>query len=194
MMADSNLHRDGLLPSEKAFAYKMKLDAIKRQGERTDLTSDHRGQKSLTSVERIALESDESKSQVQRYIALTNLIPEFLRMVDEGKMALTPAVEISRLPIEAQKMLHRECELCDCTPSYSQTVRMRKINEVRELTCHDLAEIMSEEKANQKEKVTLFMDDLKKYYPRSATPKDIAADIMKMLESRYKARRNRDAR
>ena len=194
VMADSNLHRDGLLPSEKAFAYKMKLDAIKRQGERTDLTSDHRGQKSLTSVERIALESDESKSQVQRYIALTNLLPEFLQMVDEGKMALTPAVEISRLPIETQKMLHRECELCDCTPSYSQTVRMRKINEVRELTWHDLAEIMSEEKANQKEKVTLFMDDLKKYYPRSATPKDIAADIMKMLESRYKARRNRDAR
>jgi len=194
VMADSNLHRDGLLPSEKAFAYKMKLDAIKRQGERTDLTSDHRGQKSLTSVERIALESDESKSQVQRYIALTNLIPEFLQMVDEGKMALTPAVEISRLPLEAQKMLHRECELCDCTPSYSQTVRMRKINEVRELTWHDLAEIMSEEKANQKEKVTLFMDDLKKYYPRSATPKDIATDIMKMLESRYKARRNRDAR
>ena len=193
-MVDANLHRDHILPSEKAFAYKMKLDAIKRQGERTDLTSDHRGQKSLTSVERIALESDESKSQVQRYIALTNLIPEFLQMVDEGKMALTPAVEISRLPIEAQKMLHRECELCDCTPSYSQTVRMRKINEVRELTWHDLAEIMSEEKANQKEKVTLFMDDLKKYYPRSATPKDIAADIMKMLESRYKARRNRDAR
>ena len=145
VMADSNLHRDGLLPSEKAFAYKMKLDAIKRQGERTDLTSDHRGQKSLTSVERIALESDESKSQVQRYIALTNLIPGFLQMVDEGKMALTPAVEISRL-------------------------------------------------ANQKEKVTLFMDDLKKYYPRSATPKDVANDIMKMLESRYKARWNRNAR
>ena len=161
-MVDANLQRERILPSEKAFAYKMKLDAIKRQGERTDLTSDHRGQKSLTSVERIALESDESKSQVQRYIALTNLIPEFLQMVDEGKMALTPAVEISRLPIEAQKMLHRECELCDCTPSYSQTVRMRKINEVRELTWHDLAEIMSEEKANQKEKVTLFMDDLKK--------------------------------
>lgn len=135
-----------------------------------------------------------SEADSLEYIALTNLIPEFLQMVDEGKMALTPAVEISRLPIEAQRMLHRECDLCDCTPSYSQTVRMRKINEVRELTWHDLAEIMSEEKANQKEKVTLFMDDLKKYYPRSATPKDIAADIMKMLESRYKARRNRDAR
>ena len=194
VMADSNLHRDGLLPSEKAFAYKMKLDAIKRQGERTDLTSDHRGQKSLTSVERIALESDESKSQVQRYIALTNLIPEFLRMVDEGKMALTPAVEISRLHKESQKMLHRMCDICDCTPSYSQTVRMRKLADEGALGWEQISEIMSEEKANQKEKVTLFMDDLKKYYPRSATPKDIAADIMRMLESRYKARRNRDGR
>ena len=194
VMADSNLHRDGLLPSEKAFAYKMKLDAIKRQGERTDLTSDHRGQKSLTSVERIALESDESKSQVQRYIALTNLIPEFLQMVDEGGMALTPAVEISRLHKESQKMLYQVCDLCDCTPSYSQTVRMRKLDDEGTLGWAEVNEIMSEEKANQKEKVTLFMDDLKKYYPRSATPKDIASDIMKMLESRYKARRNRDGR
>ena len=194
VMADSNLHRDGLLPSEKAFAYKMKLDAIKRQGERTDLTSDHRGQKSLTSVERIALESDESKSQVQRYIALTNLIPEFLQMVDEGKMALTPAVEISRLHKESQRMLHRMCDICDCTPSYSQTVRMRRLADDGSLGWEQISEIMSEEKANQKEKVTLFMDDLKKYYPRSATPKDITADILRMLESRYKARRNRDGR
>ena len=194
VMADSNLHRDGLLPSEKAFAYKMKLDAIKRQGERTDLTSDHRGQKSLTSVERIALESDESKSQVQRYIALTNLIPEFLQMVDEGKMALTPAVEISRLHKESQKMLHRMCDICDCTPSYSQTVRMRRLADEGALGWEQISEIMSEEKANQKEKVTLFMEDLKKYYPRSATPKDITTDIMRMLESRYKARRNRDGR
>ena len=194
VMADSNLHRDGLLPSEKAFAYKMKLDAIKRQGERTDLTSDHRGQKSLTSVERIALESDESKSQVQRYIALTNLIPEFLQMVDEGRMALTPAVEISRLHKESQKMLYQVCDLCDCTPSYSQTVRMRKLADEGALGWAEVNEIMSEEKANQKEKVTLLLDDLKKYYPRSATPKDIVADIMRMLESRYKARRNRDGR
>ena len=194
VMADSNLHRDGLLPSEKAFAYKMKLEAIKRQGERTDLTSDHRGQKSLTSVERIALESDESKSQVQRYIALTNLIPEFLQMVDEGRMALTPAVEISRLHKESQKMLYQVCDLCDCTPSYSQTVRMRKLADEGALGWAEVNEIMSEEKANQKEKVTLFLDDLKKYYPRSATPKDITADIMRMLESRYKARRNRDGR
>ena len=194
VMADSNLHRDGLLPSEKAFAYKMKLEAIKRQGERTDLTSARRGQKSLTSVERIALESDESKSQVQRYIALTNLIPEFLQMVDEGRMALTPAVEISRLHKESQKMLYQVCDLCDCTPSYSQTVRMRKLADEGALGWAEVNEIMSEEKANQKEKVTLFMDDLKKYYPRSATHKDIASDIMKMLESRYRARRNRDGR
>ena len=194
VVADSNLHRDGLLPSEKAFAYKMKLDAIKRQGERTDLTSDHRGQKSLTSVERIALESDESKSQVQRYIALTNLIPEFLQMVDEGKMALSPAVESSRLHKESQRMLHRMCDICDCTPSYSQTVRMRRLADEGGLGWEQISEIMSEEKANQKEKVTLFMDDLKKYYPRSATPKDITADILRMLESRYKARRNRDGR
>ena len=194
IMTDSNLHRDGLLPSEKAFAYKMKLDAIKRQGERTDLTSDHRGQKLLTSVERIALESDDSKSQVQRYIALTNLIPEFLQMVDEGKMALTPAVEISRLHKESQRMIHRMCDICDCTPSYSQTVRMRRLADEGALGWEQISEIMSEEKANQKEKVTLFMDDLKKYYPRSATPKDITTDILRMLESRYKARRNRDGR
>ena len=193
-MVDANLHRDHILPSEKAFAYKMKLDAIKRQGERTDLTSDHRGQKSLTSVERIARESDESKSQVQRYIALTNLIPEFLQMVDEGKMALTPAVEISRLHKESQRMLHRMCDICDCTPSYSQTVRMRRLADEGGLGWEQISEIMSEEKANQKEKITLFMDDLKKYYPRSATPKDITADILRMLESRYKARRNRDGR
>ena len=186
-LVDSNLHREHILPSEKAFAFKMKRDALNRQG-----TSRQVGEK--LSVTQISEASNDSERQVHRYIRLTNLIPGILEMVDEGKMALTPAVEISRLPIEAQKMLYRECELCDCTPSYSQTVRMRKINEVRELTWHDLAEIMSEEKANQKEKVTLFMDDLKKYYPRSATAKDIADDIMKMLESRYKARRNRDAR
>ena len=104
-------------------------------------------------------------------------------MVDEGKMALTPAVEISRLHKESQKMLHRMCDICDCTPSYSQTVRMRKLADEGALGWDQISEIMSEEKANQKEKVTLFMDDLKKYYPRSATPKDIASDIMRMLES-----------
>ena len=188
VMADSNLHRDGLLPSEKAFAYKMKLEAIKRQGERTDLTSDQRGQRSLTSVERIALESDESKSQVQRYIALTNLIPDFLQMVDEGKMALTPAVEISRLPEHTQKVLLDVCELNECMPSYSQTVRMRKLSDRGTLGENEIEEIMSEEKANQKDRIVIFTDELKRFYPRGTRPKDIVADIMRLLEKRERQR------
>ena len=188
VMADSNLHRDGLLPSEKAFAYKMKLEAIKRQGERTDLTSDHRGQKSLTSVERIALESDESKSQVQRYIALTNLIPDFLQMVDEGKMALTPAVEISRFPEHTQKVLLDVCELNECMPSYSQTVRMRKLSDRGMLGENEIEEIMSEEKANQKDRIVIFTDELKRFYPRGTRPKDMVADIMRLLEKRERQR------
>ena len=188
VMADSNLHRDGLLPSEKAFAYKMKLEAIKRQGERTDLTSDQRGQKSLTSVERIALESDESKSQVQRYIALTNLIPKFLQMVDEGKMALTPAVEISRFPEHTQRVLLDVCEVNECMPSYSQTVRMRKLLDRNMLGENEIEEIMSEEKANQKDRIVIFTDELKRFYPRGTRPKDIVADIMRLLEKRERQR------
>ena len=188
VMADSNLHRDGLLPSEKAFAYKMKLEAIKRQGERTDLTSDQRGQRSLTSVERISLESDESKSQVQRYIALTNLIPEFLQMVDEGKMALTPAVEISRFSEYTQKILLDVCEVNECMPSYSQTVRMRKLSDRGTLGENEIEEIMSEEKANQKDRIVIFTDELKRFYPKGTRPKDIVADIMRLLEKRERQR------
>ena len=188
VMADSNLHRDGLLPSEKAFAYKMKLEAIKRQGERTDLTSDQRGQRSLTSVERIALESDESKSQVQRYIALTNLIPEFLQMVDEGKMALTPAVEISRFSEYTQKILLDVCEVNECMPSYSQTVRMRKLSDRGTLGENEIEEIMSEEKTNQKDRIVIFTDELKRFYPKGTRPKDIVADIMRLLEKRERQR------
>ena len=114
-MVDANLHRDHILPSEKAFAYKMKLDAIKRQGERTDLTSTQPGQR-LTSVEKIAVESDESKSQVQRYISLTRLIPELLQMVDEGKIALTPAVELSKLHPDSQRLIFEICDMYDLTP------------------------------------------------------------------------------
>ena len=128
-MVDANLHRDHILPSEKAFAYKMKLDAIKRQGERTDLTSAQLGQR-LTSVEKIAAESDESKSQVQRYISLTRLIPELLQMVDEGKIALTPAVELSKLHPDSPRLIFEICDMDDLTPSYSQTVRMRKLADV----------------------------------------------------------------
>ncbi len=125
-MVDANLHRDHILPSEKAFAYEMKLDAIKRQGESTDLTSAQLGQR-LTSVEKIAAESDESKTQIQRYISLTRLIPELLQMVDEGRIALTPAVELSKLHWQTQQLIYEICDMDDLTPSYSQTVRMRKL-------------------------------------------------------------------
>ena len=188
VMTDSNLHRDRLLPSEKAFAYKMKLDAIKRQGERTDLTSAQVGHKSLTSVERIAIENDESKTQVQRYISLTKLIPEFLQMVDDGKIALTPAVEISKLQRESQELLYKACTFYDCTPSYSQSVSMRKLADTGELSEKKIYEIMGEEKANQREKIVIYMDELKRFYPKSITPKDITADIIHLLEKRKRQR------
>ena len=188
VMTDSNLHRDRLLPSEKAFAYKMKLDAIKRQGERTDLTSAQVGHKSLTSVERIAIENDESKTQVQRYISLTRLIHEFLQMVDDGKIALSPAVEISKLGTDSQRILHNACTFYDCTPSYAQTVRLRKLADKGELSEKKIYEIMGEEKANQREKIVIYMDELKRFYPKSITPKDITADIIHLLEKRKRHR------
>ena len=188
VMTDSNLHRDRLLPSEKAFAYKMKLDAIKRQGERTDLTSTQVGHKSLTSVERIAIENDESKTQVQRYISLTKLISELLQMVDDGKIALTPAVEISKLGIDSQRILYNACTFYDCTPSYAQTVRLRKLADRGELNEKAIYEIIGEEKANQREKIVIYMDELKRFYPKNITPKDITADIIHLLEKRKRQR------
>ena len=188
VMTDSNLHRDRLLPSEKAFAYKMKLDAIKRQGERTDLTSAQVGHKSLTSVERIAIENDESKTQVQRYISLTRLIPEFLQMVDDGKIALSPAVEISKLDRNSQQRLFNACIFHDCTPSYAQTVHLRKLADRGELSEKKIYEIIGEEKANQREKIVIYMDELKRFYPKNITPKDITADIIHLLEKRKRQR------
>ena len=191
VMTDSNLHRDGLLPSEKAFAYKMKLDAIKRQGERTDLTSAQVGHKSLTSVERIAIENNESKTQVQRYISLTRLIPELLQMVDDGKIALSPAVEISKLDRNSQQRLFNACIFHDCTPSYAQTVRLRKLADRGELSEKKIYEIMGEEKANQKEKIVIYMDDIKQYYPRNTLPNQIVSDILEMLKKRQKVKTRR---
>jgi ParB family chromosome partitioning protein len=196
-MVDSNLHRERVLPSEKAFSYKMKLDAIKRQGERTDLTSAQPGQR-LTSVEKIAAESDESKSQVQRYISLTRLIPELLQMVDEGKIALTPAVELSKLHHLTQKLIYEICDMDDLTPSYAQTVRMRKLADEGALGEDAIREIMSEEKANQRERIVIYMDDIRQYYPRNILPKDIVADIKNLLHKRraeqLRRKENRDAR
>ena len=196
-MVDANLHRDHILPSEKAFAYKMKLDAIKRQGERTDLTSAQLGQR-LTSVEKIAAESDESKSQIQRYISLTRLIPELLQMVDDGRIALTPAVELSKLHWQTQQLIYEICDMDDLTPSYSQTVRMRKLADEGALGEDAVREIMSEEKANQRERIVIYMDDIKQYYPRNMLPKDIVADIKSLLHKRrleqLRRKENRDAR
>ena len=196
-MVDSNLHRERVLPSEKAFAYKMKLDAIKRQGERTDLTSAQPGQR-LTSVEKIAAESDESKSQVQRYISLTRLIPELLQMVDDGKIALTPAVELSKLHHLTQKLIYEICDMDDLTPSYAQTVRMRKLADEGALGEDAIREIMREEKANQRERIVIYMDDIRQYYPRNILSKDIVADIKNLLHKRraeqLRRKENRDAR
>ena len=194
-MVDANLHRDHILPSEKAFAYKMKLDAIKRQGERTDLTSARLGQR-LTSVEKIAVESDESKSQVQRYISLTRLIPELLQMVDDGKIALTPAVELSKLHHLTQRLICEICDMDDLTPSYSQTVRMRKLADDGALGEDAIREIMSEEKANQREMFKVPMERIRQFVPK-ASAKQTEDFVLKACEHyhRYLIRqRNRDER
>ena len=149
-------------------------------------------------MEKIAAESDESKSQVQRYISLTRLIPELLQMVDEGRIALTPAVELSKLHWQTQKLIYEICDMDDLTPSYSQTVRMRKLADEGALSEVAIREIMSEEKANQRERILISMDDIRQNYPRNALPKDIVADIKNLLHKRrleqMRRKENRDAR
>ena len=182
-MVDANLHRDHILPSEKAFAYKMKLDAIKRQGERTDLTSAQFGQR-LTSVEKIAAESDESKSQVQRYISLTRLIPELLQMVDEGKIAFTPAVELSYLPHELQDKIVEIFERDEATPSYAQTVRFRRLHSEGKLTADVIEDIMAKPKANQKETVKFSYERIARFFPPNYSTKQMEDAIVRILEER----------
>ncbi len=151
-MVDSNLQREVILPSEKAFAYKMRLEAMKRQGERTDLTSVPVAQKSKTSRELLGQEVGESQDQIRRYIRLTNLIPELLELVDEGRIAMRPAVEISYLPEEAQMQLYETIDYNDATPSHYQAIRLRNFHRDGKLTPEVIEAIMSEEKPNQKEK------------------------------------------
>ena len=165
-VVDSNLHREHILPSEKAFAYKLKMEALSHQGKRTDLTSGQLGPK-LRSDEMIAEESGESRKQVQRYIRLTYLIPELLQLVDDGKIALTPAVELSYLPEKAQTYLLEEMRRNDCTPSLSQAIRMKKLYQTGSLSPEDISTIMQEEKANQQEKVSFKTGDLRKFFPKS---------------------------
>ena len=195
MLVDSNLHREHILPSEKAFAYKLKLEAIKRQGERTDLTSDQVGRK-LESAELIANKSDDSKTQVRRYIRLTYLIPELLELVDEEKIALTPAVELSYLTDKEQYALLGAIEVEDRTPSLSQAVRFKKLSQAGNLFDDDIETIMQEDKANQKPMFKVSMERLQEIAPR-VKDKDFEDFVLKACEHYYRylqRQRNRDAR
>ena len=191
-MVDSNLHREKLLPSEKAFAYKMKMDAIKHQGQRTDLTLGQVGTK-LRSDEIIAQQSGESRNQVQRYIRLTNLIPGILQKVDSGEIALTPAVELSYLDKDTQEIVLDAMEQEDCTPSYSQTVRLKKLYNSYQLDVETIYEIIAEDKANQREKISFHVDDLRDYFPSGYTASQMSREILQTLEERCaRAIRERD--
>ena len=184
VLVDSNLHREHILPSEKAFAYKMKLEAMKHQGWRSDLTSDQLGGK-LETAEIVGEEAGDSKNQVRRYIRLTNLIPEILEYVDEGRISFTPAVELSYLNEQEQYDLLEQMEINDCTPSLSQACRFKKISYEQGLTPEVIAEIMSEEKANQKEKFKVPMERIRKYIPKG-NAKQTEDFVLKACEHYYK--------
>ena len=193
-VVDSNLHREHILPSEKAFAYKLKMEALSRQGKRTDLTSDQVGRK-LETAEIIGQQADESKNQVRRYIRLTNLIPPILDMVDEGRIAFTPAVELSYLQPEEQTMLLSEMEYSDCTPNLSQAQRLKVLSIQGLFTKEQLSAIMSEERANQKERVKIPVERIQKYFPKDYTTTQMEETIVKLCEAYHRKRlRDRDSR
>lgn len=179
-VVDSNLHRERLLPSEKAFAYKMKMDAMKAQGRRTDLTLSQAATKSDIAAE-IGKSQNESRDQVFRYIRLTYLIPELLDKVDEGIVALSPAVELSYLSKEQQKILLDAMSLNDCTPSYAQSIRMKKQAQQNTLSSDSIYEIMSEQKTNQTERISFKVQDLKGFFPKNFTQKQMTDTILKLL-------------
>lgn len=193
-VVDSNLHRERLLPSEKAFAYKMKMDAMKAQGRRTDLTLSQAATKSDTAAE-IGKSQNESRDQVFRYIRLTYLIPELLDRVDEGIVALSPAVELSYLSKEQQKILFDAMSLNDCTPSHAQSIRMKKQAQQNTLSSDGIYEIMSEEKGNQTERISFKVQDLKGFFPKNFTQKQMTDTILKLLyEYNRKLERRRNSR
>ena len=187
IMVDSNLQRENILPSERAFAFKLKLEAIKRQGSRTDLTSVQVGQK-LNAREVVAKEGGASSVQVQRYIRLTELIPELLSMVDEKKIAFNPAVELSYLKSEEQLLLIDAMDTEQATPSLSQAQRLKKFSAEGNCTLEAMCAIMSEEKKGEPDKVTLTGDKIKKYFPKNYTPQQMEATIIKLLEGWHKKR------
>ena len=190
-VVDSNLHREHILPSEKAFAYRMKLEAMSRQGHRSDLTSDQLGRK-LETAEIIAQQSDDSKSQVRRYIRLTYLIPELLEKMDQGEIALSVGVELSFLDEQNQRAVLEQCAINDCTPSYSQAWRMHKADREGTLTTAVIQTIMSEEKANQKTRLKIPMERIRKYLPQSYTAAQIEDAVVKLCERDYRRRTDRE--
>ena len=189
-MVDANLQRETILPSEKAFAYKMKLDAIKHQGK----TSVQVAEK-LLSVEKVADDAGESKDQVRRYIRLTYLIPELLEMVDENKIAFNPAVEISYLDKSEQRVLLDAMEQNDCTPSHAQAIRLKKFSQEGVLSDQTIYETLAEQKPNQQEQYKFKREEIRKYFPKSYTDKQVYDTVLKLLEQwQRKRERDRDAR
>ena len=190
-MVDANLQRETILPSEKAFAYKMKLEAIKHQG----VTSSQLGTRLLRSDEKVALDAGESRNQVQRYIRLTYLIPELLEMVDENKIAFNPAVEISYLDKSEQRVLLDAMEQNDCTPSHAQAIRLKKFSQEGVLSDQTIYETLAEQKPNQQEQYKFKREEIRKYFPKSYTDKQVYDTVLKLLEQwQRKRERDRDAR
>ena len=192
-LVDSNLQRENILPSERAFAYKMKSEAMKRQGFRTDLTSSQVGTR-LRTDDKVAQGFGVGRMTVQRFIRLTELIPPILQMVDEGKIALTPAAELSFLKKDEQENLFATMESEEATPSLSQAQRMKSLSQSGRLDMDMIFSIMTEEKGNQKETVKIGMERLKKYFPKGTTPKQMEDTIIKLLERELQRKRGRDSR
>ena len=189
-VVDSNLHREHILPSEKAFAYKLKTDALKHQGQRTDITSEQIAPKLSTEV--IGEQEGISKDTVKRYIRLTHLIPEFLEKMDKGEIALSVGVELSFLDESIQREVLEQCAINDCTPSYSQAWRMHKADREGALTKVTIQTIMSEEKANQKARLKIPMERIRKYFPQGYTAAQIEDAVVKLCERDYRRRTDRE--
>ena len=192
-MVDSNLQRESILPSERAFAYKMKLEAIKNQGARSDLTSAQVGPK-LTAAEKVALDSDDSKSQVKRFIRLTNLIPELLDLVDQKKISFNPAVELSYLTDPEQRDFFEAMQDTQNAPSLSQAQRIKKLSQEGQCSYEAIFDIMGEEKKAEMDRVTIKNDVLRKYFPKSYTPRQMEETILKLLEQWQKKRQRSQER
>ena len=190
IMVDSNLQRETILPSEKAFAYKMKLEAMKRQGQRTDLTSSPLDNKlsGTTSAQQLSQKSGDSQPQIYRFIRLTELIPPVLQMVDDGKIAFRPAVELSYLTRDEQAELWDLIGREDATPSLSQALRIKQLSRAAKLTPEVLYAILTEEKPNQKEQIRIKTESLRKYFPRNYSAQQMEREIIKLLEARYRAK------